>query len=123
MMLIILLNGFLAGIYAQVTAYLDNTSAELTIVSQSVIFDVHDEKVVSYMVGYDPKLGGEPWQMKNGSLPANDSKVVLDWIMVAKHEIAIGDTIDMVSKPLSLPLHQLRNIRNPLPITINSLIS
>jgi hypothetical protein len=27
MMLIILLNGFLSGIYTQVTAYLDNTSA------------------------------------------------------------------------------------------------
>ncbi|HEX9923256.1 MAG TPA: ABC transporter permease [Anaerolineae bacterium] len=87
MMLIVLLNGFLAGIYVQVTAYLDHTPVDLIvaqdgvanllsatsllppnaddlagsvpgvaqlvpIVSQFVILDIHDQKVVAYMVGY-----------------------------------------------------------------------
>ena len=137
MMLIILLNGFLAGIYAQVTAYLDNSPAQLVIaqdgvtnllsatsilpagtedqvrgipgisqvtpiVSQFVIFDLDDEKVVSYMVGYEPKQGGGPWQMKNGRFPANDSEVVLDWVMAANHDIAIGDTIDILDETFTV---------------------
>ncbi|MCB0034109.1 MAG: ABC transporter permease, partial [Anaerolineales bacterium] len=103
-MLIILLNGFLAGIYAQVTAYLDHSPAQLVIaqdgvtnllsatsllpadvenqargvpgiaqvtpiVSQFVIFDLHDEKIVAYMVGYERDQGGGPWQMKEGRPP------------------------------------------------------
>jgi putative ABC transport system permease protein len=90
MMLIILLSGFLSGINVQVTAYLDNTPADLIIaqdgvtnllgaasllpagvtdlarsvpgvaqvkpiISQFTIFDLHDEKVVAYMVGYEPE--------------------------------------------------------------------
>jgi putative ABC transport system permease protein len=137
MMLIILLNGFLAGIYAQVTAYLDNTPAQLVIaqdgvtnllsgtsilpagtedqvrgvpgiaqvapiVSQFVIFDLDDEKVVSYMVGYEPKQGGGPWLMKNGRFPASDSEVVLDWVMAANHDIAIGDTIDILDETFTV---------------------
>jgi len=133
MMLILLLNGFLSGIYDQVTAYLDNTPADLVIaqdgvtnllsatsilpagaedlargvpgvaqmtpiVSQFVIFDLHDEKVVAYMVGYEPDQGGGPWKMKDGRLPRDDDEVVLDWVMAADHGIAIGDTIDILDE-------------------------
>jgi putative ABC transport system permease protein len=133
MMLILLLNGFLSGIYDQVTAYLDNTPADLVIaqdgitnllsatsilpagaeelargvpgvartipiVSQFVIFDLHDEKVVAYMVGYEPDQGGGPWQMKDGLPPRDDDEVVLDWVMAADHAITIGDTIDILDE-------------------------
>ena len=36
MTLIVLLNGFLAGIYVQVTAYLDNTPADLIVAQDGV---------------------------------------------------------------------------------------
>lgn len=136
-MLIILLNGFLAGIYAQITAYLDNTPAEIVvaqdgvtnllsatsllpagaadqargvpgvervipIVSQFVIFDLHDEKIVAYMVGYEPKQGGGPWQLKNGRLPTKDNEVVIDWIMAEKHGFALGDTIDILDETFTV---------------------
>lgn len=135
--LIILLNGFLDGIYAQVTAYLDNTPADLVIaqdgvtnllsatsllppgvaeqargvpgiaqtmpiVSQFVIFDLHDEKIVAYMVGYDPEQGGGPWRMKDGRFPANDDEVVLDWVMAEKHGFAIGDTIQILDEDFTV---------------------
>ena len=68
------------------------------IVSQFVIFDLHDEKVVAYMVGYVPEQGGGPWQMKDGRPPRDDDEVVLDWVMAADHGIAIGDTIDILDE-------------------------
>ncbi len=132
MMLIILLSGFLSGINVQVTAYLDNTPADLVIaqngvtnllgatsllpagiadqaqgvpgvaqvmpiISQFTIFDLHDEKVVAYMVGYDPEAGGGPWQLKDGRFPTDDDEVVLDWVMAEQHGFHIGDTIDILN--------------------------
>ena len=131
MMLIVLLNGFLAGIYVQVTAYLDNTPADLIIaqdgvtnllsassllppnsedlargvpgvaqlipiVSQFIIMDIHDEKVVAYMIGYDPELGGGPWQLKAGRPPSDDDEVVLDWVIADTHGFGLGDTIEIL---------------------------
>lgn len=137
LMLIILLNGFLSGIYAQVTAYLDNSPADLVIaqegitnllsatsllpagvvdqargvpgvarvtpiVSQFTIFDLHEEKVVAYMVGYEPGQGGGPWQMKNGRFPTSDDEVVLDWVMAANHSIQIGDMLDILDETFTV---------------------
>ena len=129
--LIVLLNGFLAGIYAQVTAYLDNTPADMIvaqdgvtnllnatsllpastedlargvpgitqitpIISQFVILDIHDEKVVAYLVGYEPGIVGGPWNLLAGRAPADDDEVVLDWVMAQTHHFALGDTIEIL---------------------------
>lgn len=135
--LIVLLNGFLAGIYAQVTAYLDNTPADLIvaqdgvtnllsatsllpantedlargvpgiaqatpIISQFVILDIHDEKVVAYLVGYDPDLGGGPWKLLAGRPPADDDEVVLDWVMADLHGFTLGDTIEILDEDFTV---------------------
>jgi putative ABC transport system permease protein len=137
MMLILLLNGFLSGILAQVTAYLDNTPADLIvaqdgvtnllgatsllpsstedaarrqrgidrvtpIVSQFVIIDIHEEKVVGYMVGYDLDEGGGPWLLKEGRPPDDDDEVVLDWIMAEEHGLGLGDEIDILDETFTV---------------------
>lgn len=136
-MLILLLNGFLAGIYAQVTAYLDNTPADLIIaqdgvtnllsatsllpmnvesqvrgvhglarvipiVSQFTILDIHEEKVVAYMVGYDPEHGGGPWAMTEGRPPEKDDEVVLDATMARMHGFTVGDTIRILDEDFTV---------------------
>jgi len=137
MMLIVLLNGFLAGIYVQITAYLDNTPADLIIaqdgvtnllsassllpasvadqargvpgieqvipiISQFVIMDIHDEKVVAYMVGYEPEAGGGPWALKAGRPPADDDEVVLDWVMAERHGFGLGDPIEILDRDFTV---------------------
>ena len=137
MMLIVLLNGFLAGIYVQVTAYLDHTPADLIvaqdgvtnllsatsllppntedlargvpgvarlipIVSQYVILDIHDQKVVAYMIGYDPDIGGGPWAMKAGRPPADDDEVVLDWVMAETHGFRLGDIVEILDEDFTV---------------------
>jgi putative ABC transport system permease protein len=136
-MLIILLNGFLSGIYIQVTAYLDNTPGDLVIaqdgvtnmlsatsvlpartddvargiagiervtpiISQFVILDLHDEKVVAYLVGYDPDFGGGPWKMAVGRTPEGDDEIVLDWVMAQDHGFKIGDTIEILDEEFTV---------------------
>jgi len=137
MMLIVLLNGFLAGIYVQVTAYLENTPADLIvaqdgvtnllsatsllppntedltrgvpgvdqlipIVSQFIIMDIHDEKVVAYMIGYDPEAGGGPWMLKAGHPPEDDDEVVLDWVIAETHGFDLGDTIEILDEDFTV---------------------
>lgn len=137
MMLVVLLNGFQAGIYRQVTAYLDHTPADLMvaqegvtsmlgptsrlpanaadlargvpglvrvipIVSQSVILDIHDKKVVAYMIGYEPDLGGGPWALAAGRAPADDDEVVLDGVMAETHHFGLGDTIEILDEEFTI---------------------
>jgi len=137
MMLIVLLNGFLSGIYVQITAYLDNTPADLVIaqdgvtnllsatsfipanyeelvrdvpgisdtipiISQFVILDIHDQKVVTYLVGYDPDKGGGPWELVAGSPPENDDEIVLDWVMAKEHGFDLGDSIKVLDEDFTV---------------------
>jgi len=136
-MLIIFLNGFLNGIYEQVTAYLDHTPTDwivaqegvsnllgatsllpvgteglaqevpgidsvIPIVAQYIILDIHDEKVVGYMVGYDPDLGGGPWSMAEGRPPKTVNEIVLDRVMAADHGLAVSDTITILDKEFNI---------------------
>jgi len=136
-MLIVILNGFLSGIYVQITAYLDNTPADLVIaqdgvtnllsatsilppdaetqargvagieqitpiISQFVILDVHDKKVVAYLVGYEPDTGGGPWKMAAGRPPQDDDEIVLDWVMAQEHGFELGDTIELLDEEFTV---------------------
>ncbi len=136
-MLILLLNGFLAGVYAQVTAYLDHTAADwvvaqdgvtnllsgssilpagaeerargvpgvaqvIPIIAQFTIFDLHEEKVVAYMVGYELARGGGPWQLADGRFPKDDDEVVLNQVMAQTHGLDLGDTIDILNEKFTV---------------------
>jgi len=136
-MLIVLLNGFLSGIYVQITAYLDNTPADLVIaqdgvtnllsatsilpdevenlargvagieqitpiVSQFVILDIHDKKVVAYLVGYEPEFGGGPWEMAAGRPPQKEDEIVLDWVMAQEHGFGLGDTVELLGEEFTV---------------------
>lgn len=135
--LIVLLNGFEAGVYRQVTAYLDHTPADYVVAEEGVknllgvqsllpgdaeslargmpgiaqvtpiyarfvILDLHDKKAPAYMVGYEPRTGGGPWQMKIGRLPTADDEVVLDWVLAQAHGMALGDTLEIMGKDFTV---------------------
>lgn len=135
--LIVFFRGFLAGIFVQVTAYLDHTPADWVVAQEGVtnllgatsnlplgtedlarglpgveritpviarytILDIHDEKVVGYMIGYDPDEGGGPWALQNGRPPEDDDEIVLDWVMAQEHGLAIGDTIEILDREFTI---------------------
>lgn len=136
-MLIVLLNGFLSGIYLQVTAYLDNTPADWVvaqdgvtnllsatsilpagaedqsrgvpviasvtpIISQFVILDIHDEKVVAYMVGFEPDFGGGPWELGEGRAPKREDEIVIDRVMAQSHGFSLGDKIELLDEEFKI---------------------
>jgi putative ABC transport system permease protein len=70
----------------------------IPIVSQFVTLDIHDKKVVTYLIGYDPKTGGGPWALKAGRLPSDDDEAVLDGVMAETHGLGLGDTLKILDE-------------------------
>ncbi len=129
-MLILLLNGFLNGMNAQISAYLDHAPGSIVvaqdgvsnllgvtsllplgaegtvkargaekvvpILSQFVILDMHGKKQPSYLVGYDQQSGGGPWKVAVGREPRNDKEVVFDRTFAERHELGIGDKVEIM---------------------------
>ncbi len=74
----------------------------IPIVSQFVILDIHDQKVVAYMVGYEPGIGGGPWRLLAGRPPAADDEVVLDWVMAQQHGFTLDATIEILDQTFTV---------------------
>jgi putative ABC transport system permease protein len=136
-MLILILSGFLNGMYRQISAYLDHSpgsivvtqegvsnllgatsilpsqSAELArntesvagvvpILSQFVILDLHGKKQPAYVIGYDPALGGGPWQFAAGRPPQADDEVVFDRVLARRHELVVGDRFEIMGREFTI---------------------
>ncbi len=135
-MLILILSGFLNGMYRQISAYLDHTPGSIVvaqdgvrnllgatsllppevdgsvktrgaaqvvpILSQFVILDLHDKKVPTYLVGYEPKIGGGPWQVTAGREPRNDKEAIFDRVLAQRHNLALGDKVEILDRDFTL---------------------
>ena len=136
-MLILVLNGFLDGFYAQITSYLDRSPGSIVvaqedvvnllgstsllpegvepqaesvrgvdeaipILSQFVILDLHEKKQPAYLVGYDPDLGGGPWELASGREPRTKKELVFDRILASRHKLMIGDQVEVLGKDFTI---------------------
>jgi putative ABC transport system permease protein len=72
------------------------------ILSQFVILDLHDKKQPAYMIGYDPKRGGGPWELAAGREPRKKREIVLDRVLAARHGLQLGDKIEVLEKDFTI---------------------
>lgn len=70
----------------------------IPILSQSVIFEMHGRKQFAYLIGYEPQTGGGPWQFASGREPRNDKEIVFDRILAQRHEIGLGDRVELLDE-------------------------
>jgi len=136
-MLILVLNGLLDGLYRQITSYLDHSPASIVvaqedvenllgsssllptataarvesirgvdqvvpILSQFVILDLHDKKQPTYMIGYDPRQGGGPWELAAGREPRRKTDIVFDRVLAERHGLRIGDSVEVLGRDLTI---------------------
>ena len=136
-MLILILNGFLAGMNHQITSYLVNSPGSVVvaqkgvvdllgatsllppgietqveaeqgvgqvipILSQFVILDLHGKKQPAYLIGYNPERGGGPWRIQAGREPQTDNEVVLDRILAERHDLTLGDSIELMGQNFTI---------------------
>ena len=136
-LLILLLQGFLRGMFQQIAAYLEHSpgsvvvaqdgvvnllgatsllpqgaaedvaavegvSSVVPILSQFVILDFHGKKQPAYLVGYDPAIGGGPWDMVEGSEPVADDEVVVDRVLAQRHDLGLGDRFQIMDREFTI---------------------
>lgn len=135
-MLALVLNGFLAGLTAQIGAYLIHEPGTLVVtqdgvenllgvasqvpagtadtvrsrgakqviavLSQSVIFEMHDRKQFAFLIGYEPQTGGGPWQLAAGREPRNDKEIIFDSVLAQRHEIELGNQVDLMNEKFTV---------------------
>ncbi|MDP1715657.1 MAG: ABC transporter permease [Anaerolineales bacterium] len=74
----------------------------IPILSQFVILDLHDKKQPAYMIGYDQKLGGGPWELSSGREPRSKQEIVFDRIFAERHNLKPGDQVEVMGKDFTI---------------------
>jgi putative ABC transport system permease protein len=74
----------------------------IPILSQFIILDLHGKKQPAYMVGYDPKQGGGPWQLVEGHEPNSKWEIVFDRILADRHGLHVGDRVEVMGKDFTI---------------------
>src|SRR3990172_829054 len=129
-MLVLILEGFQAGMFRPITSYLETSRGAIVvaqdgvssllgatsvlppglparvegvrgvaravpILTRFVILDLHDKKQPAYLVGYDPKVGGGPWEIVEGGAPKTDEEMVFDRVLAERHRVGVGDQVEV----------------------------
>jgi len=74
----------------------------IPILSQFVILDLHEKKQPAYMIGYDPKQGGGPWELASGREPRSKREIVFDRIFADRHNLKLGDQVEVMDKDFTI---------------------
>ncbi len=74
----------------------------IPVVSQFVILDLHEKKQPAYMIGYEPDIGGGPWELAAGREPSKKWEIVFDRVLAARHGLQLGDQIEVLEKDFTL---------------------
>lgn len=72
------------------------------ILSQFVILELHEKKQPAYMVGYDPGLGGGPWQLVAGREPRSKKEIVFDRVLADRHGLKLGDQAEVMGQDFTI---------------------
>lgn len=67
----------------------------IPIVQTRAMPEFHGRKEPVFLIGYEPALGGGPWDLAKGREPAADDEVVLDRLLAGRHDFEVGDTLQM----------------------------
>ncbi len=74
----------------------------IPILSQFIILDLHGKKQPAYMVGYDPRKGGGPWQLIAGHEPSSKREIVFDRVLANRHGLNLGDQVEVMGKDFTI---------------------
>lgn len=74
----------------------------IPILSQFVILNLHDKKQPAYMIGYDPKQGGGPWELTAGREPRSKREIVFDHVLADRHQLKLSDQVEVMGKDFTI---------------------
>jgi putative ABC transport system permease protein len=68
------------------------------VISQYAVLDLGQTKQFVVVIGYDPALGGGPWDLGQGRLPQSDDEVVLDGVLAGRRGVRLNDTFGLMGQ-------------------------
>ena len=72
------------------------------LLSSFVILDLGGEKRSAYLVGFDPALGGGPWEIAQGRDVATDDEAVMDRTLARRYGLVVGDGFDLMGRRFTI---------------------
>src|SRR5215207_4104013 len=66
------------------------------------ILDLHGRKVATTLVGSVPGGHGGPWAIARGRSADDDDEAVLDEVLADRHDLRVGDRIDILGSPFRI---------------------
>jgi len=70
------------------------------VIVQYVVLDLGGRKEFSLMIGFDRRMGGGPWQMREGRSLISDDEVIFDAVVARRHGTRVGDRILIMGRRL-----------------------
>ncbi len=87
---------------AQKSESIRGVDEAIPILSQFIILDLHEKKQPAYMIGYDPKQGGGPWELSAGREPRSKREIVFDRVLADRHDLKLGDEVEVLGKDFTI---------------------
>lgn len=79
-------------------AQVNGVKRVIPIFSTFVVLELHQKRIFSLMIGFDPEKGGGPWRMEEGNASIDDDEVIFDRVLARRHDIKLGDKIKILGK-------------------------
>jgi len=64
------------------------------------ILTLHDKRVATLLVGFEPGRLGQPWDMGAGRRPQKAGEIAVDRVMADTHGLGLGDSVHVRGRPL-----------------------
>ena len=77
-------------------------AAATPISQQYAMLRLHERRVLTLLIGYDPGRAGGPWQLASGRVPGASGELVLDRVLASEHGLSVGSTLEYRGTPLRI---------------------
>jgi putative ABC transport system permease protein len=62
------------------------------------IVSLHDRKVPTAVIGWEPGAQGGPWEIDTGRAPSSDDEVAIGPVMAERHGLRVGDSLELMGR-------------------------
>jgi putative ABC transport system permease protein len=70
------------------------------VVSSEAILRLHDKRVATLLIGFEPGRIGQPWKLRDGRRPERRGEIAVDGVMADAHGLRPGDALRLRGRDL-----------------------
>ncbi len=62
------------------------------------VISVHNQKVPTSIIGWEPGQRGGPWEIAQGRRPTTDREIAVGRVMAERHALRVGDSLEVMGR-------------------------